>query len=92
MPERYVSVRWPDGRPQRIYSPSTVVEDYFEAGQSLPVAEFVERGRAALTAASERVEAAYGFPCSRAARSIVEITAGGRRCTDGVVTVERIES
>jgi uncharacterized repeat protein (TIGR04042 family) len=90
MPERYVAVRWPDGQAHRIYSPSTVVEDYFEPGQRLPVAEFVARANAALTEASERVRAAYGFPCSRAARSIADIAA--RQHQTGDVTVEGIES
>jgi uncharacterized repeat protein (TIGR04042 family) len=90
MPERYVSVRWPDGQTQRIYSPSTVIEDYFHAGQTLPVADFVAASRAALTIASDRVRAAYGFPCSRAAASIAAVTAGGARFEQGDVTVEGI--
>lgn len=92
MPERYVLVRWPDGPEQRIYSPSTVVEDYFRAGQRLPVADFVARSRAALTIASDRVEAAYGFPCSRAARSMAEIAKFAAFHGNGDVTVEGIEA
>jgi uncharacterized repeat protein (TIGR04042 family) len=92
MPERYVLVRWPDGPAQRIYSPSTVVEDYFRAGQRLPVADFVERSREALTAASERVRAAYGFPCSKAARSMAEVAALAAVHDKGDVTVEGIEA
>jgi uncharacterized repeat protein (TIGR04042 family) len=90
MPERYVLVRWPDGLPQRIYSPSTVVEDYFSAGQEYAVAEFVNRCREALGIASDRVRAAYGFPCSNAARSLAQVE---QRAGDhaGVVTVEGIE-
>ncbi|WP_433305282.1 MSMEG_0570 family nitrogen starvation response protein [Actinoplanes sp. CA-030573] len=91
MPERYVSVRWPDGHAQRIYSPSTVVEDYFAAGERVPVGEFVARSRVALGAASDRVRAAYGFPCGRAAAALAEVTATAGRYAAGVVTVERIE-
>ncbi|MFI5935369.1 MSMEG_0570 family nitrogen starvation response protein [Actinoplanes sp. NPDC051494] len=90
MPERYVLVRWPDGPQQRIYSPSTVVEDYFQAGQTLPVADFLVRSREALTIASDRVRAAYGFPCSNAARSIAAVEAHAARYADGDVTVEGI--
>ncbi|MEU4236228.1 MSMEG_0570 family nitrogen starvation response protein [Actinoplanes sp. NPDC026619] len=89
MPERYVSVRWPDGQAQEIYSPSTVIEDWFHAGQTLPVAEFVIRSRAALSIASDRVKAAYGFPCSRAAASIAAVSAHAEN-QEGDVIVERI--
>ncbi|GAA0585305.1 MSMEG_0570 family nitrogen starvation response protein [Paractinoplanes ferrugineus] len=91
MPERYVTVRWPDGQTQRIYSPSTVVEDYFHAGQVLAVADFVVRSRAALTEASDRVRAAYGFPCGRAAASIAAVD---RRATEltGDVRIEGISA
>jgi len=92
MPERYVLVRWPNGPEQRIYSPSTVVEDYFRAGQKLSVADFVVRSHEALTIASDRVEAAYGFPCSRAARSIAEIARFAAVHGSGDVTVEGIEA
>lgn len=92
MPERYVLVRWPDGPEQRIYSPSTVVEDYFHAGQTLPVADFVRRSREALGVASDRVQAAYGFPCSNAARSIAAVEAHAARFPAGDVTVQGIES
>lgn len=92
MPERYVLVRWPGGPEQRIYSPSTVVEDYFRAGQTLPVADFVARSHEALTKASDRVEAAFGFPCSRAARSMAEIAEFAAVHRDGDVTVEGIEA
>jgi uncharacterized repeat protein (TIGR04042 family) len=92
MPERYVLVRWPLGPEQRIYSPSTIVEDYFTAGQRLPVADFVARSREALTIASDRVQALHGFPCSNAARSLAAIEAHAARYADGDVTVEGIES
>jgi uncharacterized repeat protein (TIGR04042 family) len=52
-----------------------VVEDYFAAGERVPVDEFVARSRAALGAASDRVRAAYGFPCGRAAAALADVTA-----------------
>ena len=92
MPERFVLVRWPDGGAQRIYSPSTVVEDYFSAGQRMPVGEFVATSRRALTEASERVRQAYGFPCSNAARSVAAVEARAVAQPAGDVLVEGIES
>ena len=73
MPEMHVHLRWPDGSAQRIYSPSLVITDHVEEGHTYPVAELVPRLRTALTLASERVRASYGFPCSRAAASLAAI-------------------
>jgi uncharacterized repeat protein (TIGR04042 family) len=92
MPERHLLVRWPGGPPQRIYSPSTVVEEYFTAGHKYPVADFVARSREALGIASDRVQAAYGFPCSHAARSLSAVEDHARRHPTGEVTVEGIEA
>jgi uncharacterized repeat protein (TIGR04042 family) len=91
MPERYMLVRWPEGPSQRIYSPSTVVEEYFAAGQTYPVAEFVERSREALMIAGERVKQDYDFPCGNASRSIALIEAHAELFALGDVRVERIE-
>ena len=91
MPERYLLVRWPDGPCQRIYSPSAVVEEYFAAGQTYPVDEFVERSRLALMIAGDRVKADYGYPCGHASRSIALIEAHAERYGPGDVTVEGIE-
>ena len=92
MPERYLLVRWPDGPSQRIYSPSTAIEEFFAAGQTYPVAEFVERSREALLIAGDRVKQAYGFPCGHASRSIALIEAHAELFTLGDVTVEGFES
>ena len=66
MPEMFFTVRWPDGETMRCYSPSLVIEDHLATGVSYPVSEFVERATGALAIASDRVEAKYGFACSRA--------------------------
>jgi uncharacterized repeat protein (TIGR04042 family) len=92
MPERYVLVRWPDGPQQRIYSPSTVVEEYFSAGQEYAVAAFVDRCREALRIAGDRVQAAYGFPCGNAARSLSQVEENAKRYSGGDVIVEGIEA
>ena len=66
MPEMHFRVRWPHGLVQDCYSPSYVIEEHLAAGESYPVPAFVERVRAALEIASERVRARYGFACSSA--------------------------
>jgi len=93
MPELYFDVRWPDGRTQRCYSPSTVIEDYFTPGSVYGVADFVARSREALHLASERVRARYGIACTAAEAQLAEIerVAAGFGATPwAAVTVERI--
>ena len=82
-----VDVRWPDGSQEWVYSPSTVVEDVFTVGARYPVAEFVALTREAMGEASRRVQARWGFPCSRAAATLasIETTAAGQ--PDGDVQV-----
>ena len=65
VPEVLLTLEWPDGQSSELYSPSTVIYDYLRPGESLPVAELGTRARAALSEASERVRARYGFACTR---------------------------
>ena len=71
MPEVIFTVELPDGSKRECYSPSTVVCNYFQKGDEMPLAEFVSRR--ALTEASERVRARYGFACSSAADQLEQI-------------------
>lgn len=66
MPEMHFHVRWPQGQVVQCYSPSYVIEEHLTVGSEYSVPEFVSRVRAALTIASERVFARYGFECSSA--------------------------
>jgi uncharacterized repeat protein (TIGR04042 family) len=66
MPEMHFRVEWPNGRIDRCYSPSYVIEEHLTVGEAYRVEDFVERTRAALELASERVQARYGFACSSA--------------------------
>ena len=79
MPELRFTLRWPDGVRETCYSPSTVVREHFVAGTAYPVAEFVPRCRRALTAASERVRAVHGHPCSLALGQLARIEATAAR-------------
>lgn len=92
MPELYFEVTWPDGERQRYYSPSLVVERHLALGVSYSVEEFLASVRSALTLASERVRAKYGFYCSAARDELARIEAragalspeqrGGRVCVE----------
>jgi uncharacterized repeat protein (TIGR04042 family) len=66
MPEMHFTVRWPDGQEHTCYSPSLVVQDFLSVGQRYSLPDFLARTHEALTIASDRVAAKYGFACSRA--------------------------
>lgn len=73
MPEVHFTVQLPDGTQQVCYSPSSVVHRYFQPDEEMSVTDFLTRSRSALTEASERVRAKYGFACSSAAAQLSEI-------------------
>jgi uncharacterized repeat protein (TIGR04042 family) len=73
MPEMHFTIEWPNGKRERCYSPSYIIEDYLVPGCTYPVPEFLERAGAALTGASERVRQRYGFACSSALDQLREL-------------------
>jgi uncharacterized repeat protein (TIGR04042 family) len=94
MPEIRFFIRWPDGKAETCYSPSLVVKDFLSLGESYPLADFVERSRSALNIASERVEAKYGWPCSRAKAQLARIETAAEAFTNfpgARVTVDAFE-
>jgi uncharacterized repeat protein (TIGR04042 family) len=94
MPEMRFRIRWPDGVEESCYSPSLVVKDFLIPGESYRLADFVERSRAALLLASDRVEARYGWRCSRAAAQLARIEAAAASfaaAADARVTVDAFE-
>ena len=66
MPEIRFEVQWPDGQHEICYSPSLIVQDYFEPGTCYDLDDFQERARTALKIASDRVQVKYGRPCGLA--------------------------
>lgn len=94
MPEMHFHIRWPDGESERCYSPSLVIKEHFEPGQSYDLADFLGRSRLALTIASDRVRARYGHPCSLALGQLARIEARAARYRSApaaAVHVERFE-
>jgi uncharacterized repeat protein (TIGR04042 family) len=73
MPEMRFRVRWPDASETLCYSPSLVIREYFVPGESYRVSDFVARSQEALTIASDRVLAKYGYECSSAKAQLAEI-------------------
>ena len=78
MPELRFRVRWPDGRDETCYSPSTILREHLDPGQ-YALSDFIDRARLGLQAASSRVEARYGIPCSRAIAQIEALEAEANR-------------
>jgi uncharacterized repeat protein (TIGR04042 family) len=75
MPEIRFQIEWPDGSQAVCYSPSLIVKEYFIPNQSYDLSDFVARSQTALTIASDRVKAKYGFPCGLALGQLQEIEA-----------------
>jgi uncharacterized repeat protein (TIGR04042 family) len=66
MPETFVRIKWPGGREETVYSPSSIIGTYFESATELSLSEFETRCGQALDHASQRVRETYGYACSSA--------------------------
>ena len=75
MPEVIFKVRWPDGKVEDCYSPSTVIFDFLKEGESYRLNDFVDLSTKALNLASERVLKKYGFRCTSADNQLDKILA-----------------
>ncbi len=73
MPEMIFDIRWPDNAAEPCYSPSLVMREHLAVGAAYPLPEFLDRCRTALQIASDRVQAKYGFPCSRAMAQLARL-------------------
>ncbi|MFZ2405034.1 MAG: MSMEG_0570 family nitrogen starvation response protein [Methylobacter sp.] len=82
MPEMRFRVRWPDESTSLCYSPSQVVKDFFNPGETYELDDFIARSRAALQIASERVRQKYGYTCSSAMSQLGEIETIASRFSD----------
>jgi uncharacterized repeat protein (TIGR04042 family) len=81
MPAMHYTLRWPDASESTCYSPSLVIQDYFQVGQAYALADFIKRLREATAIANERVQARYGFVCSRAGDQLALLEDQVRRWT-----------
>ncbi len=91
MPAMYFNVRWPDNSTSKCYSPSSTITEFFEAGKSYPLAEFVAISHTALSKASDRVRMKYGYACSSAMDQLQQIETTAETFSDTAdahVTVE----
>ena len=82
MPAMTYRLRWPDRSESECYSPSLVIREFFEPGADYAVEDFLRRIREATAIASARVQAKFGFPCSRALAQLDAIESQARRFAD----------
>jgi uncharacterized repeat protein (TIGR04042 family) len=82
MPEMYFLVRWPAATETMCYSPSLIIREYFTPGETYRMPDFVERSRVALTIASDRVRAKYGYECTSAKAQLAEIERTANKYAD----------
>lgn len=92
MPEMRFVIAWPDGRKESCYSPSLVIRDFFAEGETYALSDFLARSRKALTIASDRVEAKYGYPCSLALGQLARIEQAASPFLSDVDATIRCES
>ncbi|MDZ5458498.1 MSMEG_0570 family nitrogen starvation response protein [Azohydromonas lata] len=79
MPAMHYTLRWPDASETVCYSPSLVIQDYFQPGQAYALESFMAQLREATAIANERVRAKFGFACSRADDQLSRLEAQARR-------------
>ena len=79
MPAMHYTLRWPDASETTCYSPSLVIQDYFQPGQAYALQDFIQQLREATAIANERVQAKFGFVCSRAGDQLDQIETLVRR-------------
>lgn len=66
MPALHYRLRWPDASETLSYSPSLAIQDFLQEGQDYAINDFLARLHEATRIANERVQAKFGFVCSRA--------------------------
>jgi len=75
MPAMHYRLSWPDASETLCYSPSLVIQDYLRPGNDYPLPELLTRVREATRIANERVQAKFGFTCSRAGDQLLQTEA-----------------
>ena len=81
MPEVMFKVKWPDGKVEDCYSPSTVIFEFIKEGESYRLNNFVDLSTKALNLASARVLRKYGFRCTSAESQLAKILATAKSFT-----------
>lgn len=92
MPETYVNIKWPNGESDSVYSPSSIIESYFNENQDIEITFFVKDCEEALKEASNRVYQKFGFACTSAMSEIQRIKNKSEQVvTGGKVTIVSVK-
>ncbi len=78
MPVTYVNIEWPNEETDEVYSPSSVIKEYFKPGETLTIEDFLNKCNQSLSLASERVRVKFGYACTSA---ISETERINKKCT-----------
>ena len=74
MPVTYVHIEWPGAEKDQVYSPSSVIQNYFKPEEELSITAFSKVCNEGLMEASERVRQKFGYACSSAQMESIRIT------------------
>ena len=83
MPALNFEIEWPNGEIMECYSPSTIVLQYLQDGDSFTIDELIAVSGTALDMASKRVEERFGFECAAAAEQKDKILRNAACCGSG---------
>lgn len=73
MPETYLRVQLPDNKEEIIYSPSTIITQYFQKATEISLDEFQNQCSKALNHASKRVYERFGYECTSAMGELARV-------------------
>ena len=73
MPETYLRVQLPNDKEETIYSPSTIIKEYFEKASIMSLDEFQNSCSKALNHASKRVYERFGYECTSAMGELARV-------------------
>ncbi len=73
MPVTHVHIEWPDQKADQIYSPSSIIKEYFKPAEELAMADFLTACTESLNQASQRVEKKFGFECTSASAELQRV-------------------
>ncbi len=88
MPEVYLKIEWPGNKPDQVYSPSTIINQYFKTGDITSITEFEIRLTEALHIASRRVYEKFGYECTSAMAELARISRVINEMEDKSATVK----
>ncbi len=73
MSELYMQIEWPDHQKDQVYSPSSIIAQFFKKGESLPLSIFENKVVEALHQASNKFRAKFGYESTSALGEIERI-------------------